>query len=371
MPPSDRAMATLHRLAHRVGPHVALWRCDPFLLTSLTDAAWLHATFQRLCVATQGATTEVVVSTMPWYRKTGRHVRAAAMTYGFSVEDPRLPVQQALRADLAAIAHDYGLAFSVWAQPDLVPALGQPARCVSVYCYAVQDPDRARDARRPYDPHGPFLTPPPRCLPPCGHSPFAPSTHTIAVLRDTGEFIQGSMADRHRASRTALVRRTPTRAVRLSARSSPTSSWPLKPRALPRRILSGSPPSPTMPGSSCILTLSTAPIPGGRTPSPTRRRTVSWPASPRSGTHVGRRLPSPKPVSIRCSVTTACGTPMPPLRWKGTPGRCTKPKRVSNWGRPFRDSPCRSTWKWSMPTPRGSVCVSPPPRGCPSPQARS
>lgn len=178
-----------------------MWRFDPILLTSVTDAGWHRDTFRRLCAAAQGTTTEVVVSTVQWYRKTARNVRQAAMAHDFSVEDPSLPVRQALLADLAAIAADHGLIFSVCAQPDRVPALGQPARCVDterlsrvaghpvagslhgnrpgcfcaqsvdigaydtcphgcVYCYAVQEPERARANRRAHDPEGAFLIPP-------------------------------------------------------------------------------------------------------------------------------------------------------------------------------------------------------------------
>lgn len=112
------------------------------------------------------------------------------------------PAQRALLADLAAIAADHGLAFSVCAQPALIPAQGQAARCVDadrlsrvagrpvvaathgnrpgclcaqsidigaydtcphgcVYCYAVTDRERARAAWRTHDPAGPFLIPPP------------------------------------------------------------------------------------------------------------------------------------------------------------------------------------------------------------------
>lgn len=218
--PPERAMAALHRLATTYGPETTVWRFDPVLVTSLTDADWHRATFRRLCAAAVGATTEVVVSTVQWYRKTTRNIAAAARAEGFAVDMLDDAVQRALLADLAIIASDHGLAFSVCAQPTLIPAQGQAARCVDagrlsrvagrpvlatthgnrpgclcaqnvdigaydtcphgcVYCYAVADRERARAAWRTHDPAGPFLIPPPE--PYTMHAPATVRPHAVQM----------------------------------------------------------------------------------------------------------------------------------------------------------------------------------------------
>ena len=212
---ADRAAAQARLLAATYGPRAVVWRYDPVLITDLTPADWHRRTFRRLAGLLRGATDEVVVSWAQIYRKTARNLAAAAHRHGFGWRDPDIAEKRDLLTALAAIAADHGMAMTLCTQPHLAgqnaemgsePAL-RPARCIDavrlsdiagrpiaartrgnrpgclcaesrdigaydtcphgcVYCYAVQQGDRARRAHRAHDPDADMLRPGPP--PPAG-----------------------------------------------------------------------------------------------------------------------------------------------------------------------------------------------------------
>lgn len=199
--PAGRAVEQIRRLRRDFGPRATVWRYDPILFTSLTPAAWHRENFAALARTLAGAVDEVVVSFAHAYRKTRRNLDAAAARAGFAWEDPEAGAKQALAAELAAIARDAGMAFSVCAQAGYLPVGGGPARCIDAarlsdvagrpiaarvkgnrpdclchaardigaydtcphgcsYCYAVSSPAGAKRRHALHDPAGAFLFPP-------------------------------------------------------------------------------------------------------------------------------------------------------------------------------------------------------------------
>jgi hypothetical protein len=200
--PAERAIADIWGLRRDFGPRAVVWRYDPILFTSLTPAPWHRENFAALARALQGAVDEVVISFAHVYRKTRRNLDAAAGRAGFTWDDPETPAKRALAAELAGIARDAGMAFSVCAQADCLPPGGRLARCIDAarlsdvagrpiaaavkgnrpdclchasrdigaydtcphgcaYCYAVNSPGAAKRRHAAHDPEGPFLFPPP------------------------------------------------------------------------------------------------------------------------------------------------------------------------------------------------------------------
>ena len=199
--PAGRAVAQIRRLRQDFGPRAVVWRYDPVLFTSLTPAAWHRENFAALVRALAGSVDEVVVSFAHVYRKTRRNLDAAAARGGFAWEDPEAAAKRALATELAAIARNAGMTFSVCAQADFLPSGGAPARCIDAarlsdiagrpiaarikgnrpdclchasrdigaydtcphgcsYCYAVSAPAAAKRRHALHDPSGPFLFPP-------------------------------------------------------------------------------------------------------------------------------------------------------------------------------------------------------------------
>jgi hypothetical protein len=201
VPEAVRGIAEIRQLRERFGPRAVVWRYDPILLTSLTEARWHQENFARLAAALRGATDEVVVSFAQTYAKTKRNLDAAARAHGFTWRDPELAEKRALVDHLRAIAGENRMRLTLCTQPDLADA-ADAARCIDAarlsdvagraigarekgnrpgclcaesrdigaydsctqgcaYCYAVRSNDAARDNRRAHDPMAEMLIPSP------------------------------------------------------------------------------------------------------------------------------------------------------------------------------------------------------------------
>jgi len=193
VPPVAHGIRQIMALAARRGPWAAVWRYDPILFTSLTPPEWHRANFAAIAKALTGAVDEVTVSFATIYRKTARNLSAAASAGGFEWWDPPAEEQQALIADLAAIAAEENIKLTICSQPHLEQPGAAGAACIDtarlsliagheigakrkgnrpgclcaesrdigaydtcahgcVYCYAVNSPKRAQQAVRQHDP---------------------------------------------------------------------------------------------------------------------------------------------------------------------------------------------------------------------------
>lgn len=198
VPPAATAIGQIQALARRYGPRAVVWRYDPVLLGSETDAAFHRAGFARLAAALSGAVDEVCISFAQIYAKTRRNLERAAQRHGFAWRDPALEEKRRLRAELEAIANAHGMRLSVCAQADIG---GRGAVCVDagrlsdvaghrvggrrkgnrpdclcvesrdigaydtcphgcVYCYAVTSRHRAQARFKAHDPASEFLLTP-------------------------------------------------------------------------------------------------------------------------------------------------------------------------------------------------------------------
>ena len=127
------AAAQVAQIARRFGARAAVWRYDPILLSSATDAEWHRATFARLADLLRGHVDETVVSFVEPYRKTRRNLDRLARDTGLEWRLPEAEEKAALVRDLAAIAGDSGMALTLCTQPALaetVAGIAAPARCI-------------------------------------------------------------------------------------------------------------------------------------------------------------------------------------------------------------------------------------------------
>jgi len=195
-----RAIADLEDVARIFGPHAAVWRYDPIVVTDLTPPDWHRDTFARLADALAGTVDEVVVSFATLYRKTRRNMAAAARAHGFAWQDPVDDAKKQLLGDLADLAAERHLTLTLCAQPDLLIENVAPARCIDagrladvaghaisattkgnrpgclcaesrdigaydtcphgcVYCYAVGSRTRTKKAHAEHDPSCEILAP--------------------------------------------------------------------------------------------------------------------------------------------------------------------------------------------------------------------
>jgi hypothetical protein len=190
-------------LAARIGPERVVWRYDPIVFSTLTDAAYHRRAFARIAAALHGQTRRCVISLADPYRKTARRMRALAeegAAVDYSVFSGAAFDQ--LMTDMVGIADGHGIEIVSCAEEvDLQPYGIRPGRCIDddlirrlfgievddrkdpaqrsacgcvvskdigmydsctfgcAYCYATSDFERARQNHARHDPAWPSLLP--------------------------------------------------------------------------------------------------------------------------------------------------------------------------------------------------------------------
>ena len=203
VPSFEAVVRACGELAARIGPERLIWRYDPIVLSSLTDAAYHRRAFERIAAALGAATRRCVVSLVDAYRKTARRWQILA-AQGVTLYDAAATEEalQALMPDLVGIATGHGIEMVSCAETLDLQRFGvRPGKCVDddlirrlfgiavdgrkdpvqraacgcvvskdigmydsctfgcAYCYAVSDFERARRNRSRHDPAGPSLVP--------------------------------------------------------------------------------------------------------------------------------------------------------------------------------------------------------------------
>jgi FMN phosphatase YigB (HAD superfamily) len=74
-PPIEAAIETFRRLSERIGPERVIWRYDPIVFSSFTDAAFHRERFAWLAGQLRGLTRRVVISVVDGYRKVQARLR--------------------------------------------------------------------------------------------------------------------------------------------------------------------------------------------------------------------------------------------------------------------------------------------------------
>jgi hypothetical protein len=126
-----RSIQHMRWLRERFGAYAAVWRYDPIVFTSETDADFHARNFAALASELEGSTDEVVASFAQIYRKTERNMNAAAREFGFTWEDPGDDVKRQLASQLAEAARRRGMQLNLCAQPQYAVCGAGEARCIS------------------------------------------------------------------------------------------------------------------------------------------------------------------------------------------------------------------------------------------------
>lgn len=132
-PPVETAIETFQALAAQVGPQRVIWRYDPIVWSTATDAAYHLERFARIAAALHGHTSRVVISVMDVYRKAAQRLRALA-PQGIEIiaapaENP--PDFAPLMHGLAALAAEHGMEIQSCAEElDLARYGITPGKCI-------------------------------------------------------------------------------------------------------------------------------------------------------------------------------------------------------------------------------------------------
>src|SRR5260370_31517026 len=116
---STRTIEHMQELAGTYGSHVAVWRYDPIVISSLTPYTWHRNNFAMLAQSLAGTTDEVVVSFAQIYKKTRRNMDCAAHEFGFDWHEHEATAISSVRdlgVDLPRIGRSHGLRFKIFSQ---------------------------------------------------------------------------------------------------------------------------------------------------------------------------------------------------------------------------------------------------------------
>ena len=110
-PPVGAAVETFQQLADRIGPARVIWRYDPIVLSSVTDASFHQERYAWIAEQLRGYTTRSVISIVDVYRKAARRLHAlAAQGVTFPDQAPEtLPGFADLLRSLVATAVQNGM----------------------------------------------------------------------------------------------------------------------------------------------------------------------------------------------------------------------------------------------------------------------
>lgn len=197
---AERSVRHMHTVREKYGEHVAVWRYDTIVFSSVTPLDFHRRNFERLAKALEGSTNEVVISFAQLYQKTLRNMNWAAEKFGFEWEDPDDQTKYNLVSELAEMAKARGMQLTVCSQNQYVAPGAEVAHCIDagrltkvsnrrikakikgnrpdcacfisrdigtydtcphgcVYCYAVLNRDLAQKRYKEHDPMAEFLYP--------------------------------------------------------------------------------------------------------------------------------------------------------------------------------------------------------------------
>jgi hypothetical protein len=132
-PRVDIAVETFQRLADRIGPERVIWRYDPIVLSSATDASFHQDRYAWIAEQLRGCTTRSVISIVDLYRKAARRLQSlTAQGVTFSDQPPEtLPGFADLLRGLVAAAAQNGMEIVSCAEEIELTCYGvRPGKCV-------------------------------------------------------------------------------------------------------------------------------------------------------------------------------------------------------------------------------------------------
>lgn len=200
-PPVKTSVETFKRLSDRIGPGRVIWRYDPILLSTVTDAHFHKESFSLLARELRGSTARSIISLATIYRKLRGRLSCLEQN-GIRVREPEDLETADLMTSLAAAAKENGMEILSCAQERNLSDFGiLPGKCVDdalirelfgievshrkdpsqrkacgcvesrdigmydtcrfgcVYCYATSDFGRAKANCSKHDPTGASLLP--------------------------------------------------------------------------------------------------------------------------------------------------------------------------------------------------------------------
>ncbi len=199
-PNHEKNIETFHALSDQIGREKVIWRYDPIVFSSITNADFHGSAFQRLAKALRGHTQRCIISVVDMYRKASRRLRNLEKG-GIHIHEPRAEEFDWLMKTMNAAAEENKMAIQSCAEEQgFCSGKIPPGKCIDdkliqnvfgldtthrkdpsqrpdcgcvasrdigmydtcrfgcVYCYATASFERARERYAEHDPISPSLT---------------------------------------------------------------------------------------------------------------------------------------------------------------------------------------------------------------------
>lgn len=125
-PPVEKAAAAAREVARKFGPRALVWRYDPVILTSATDAEWHRRNFGEILDRLEGAADTCMVSFVDHYRKLDRNFYPLLENNGVELFAPERAELRDLLREFAALARAAGVALATCCEPEFADVIGAP-----------------------------------------------------------------------------------------------------------------------------------------------------------------------------------------------------------------------------------------------------
>ncbi len=129
-PSPAKAAETAHTLAKTFGPKTVVWRYDPIMLTSVTDAKWHLQNFSAALSLMEGATDTCVISFIDKYRKLKRNLFPLLKEHNAEYFHPSLEELTNLAVEMRDRAREKGIEVMSCCEPWLDPSLIAKTSCI-------------------------------------------------------------------------------------------------------------------------------------------------------------------------------------------------------------------------------------------------
>ena len=147
VPQAEEAIATVRELSRRYGAASVLWRCDPILISDVTDAAYHLGRFRELAARMESHTRRCYFSFPTFYSKTLRRTAKLADQTGIRCCDVSIVERLEIGGQLAEIAAEHGIGMYSCCGDILVGGKVMKAHCVDGEMLTELFPDRIKPHR--------------------------------------------------------------------------------------------------------------------------------------------------------------------------------------------------------------------------------
>jgi hypothetical protein len=129
-PSHKRSLNTFLELSHRMGKEKVVWRYDPIVFCTITDADFHRETYHRIAEELKGYTSRSIISIVDIYRKTAKRLRQLE-NRGIHITEPTHEEFRDLMKSLSVSARANGIKIQSCAEkPDLSLHGIPPGKCI-------------------------------------------------------------------------------------------------------------------------------------------------------------------------------------------------------------------------------------------------